>query len=76
MNCSNPKIDIHADLPLSIQGEHLNIQLCPYSGRAWVCVDGHSMLRIRGLKNVTLDGTIDLYPIVQGIQEEQGNGDS
>lgn len=54
MKCHNPKLIPLEDLPVGFSGGELNIQVS-IDGRVWVCVDGQSIVRVRGLNKITLD---------------------
>lgn len=44
------------NLPVDFEGEHLNMLIAPSSmgtHKVWVCIDGRSVLRARGLSVVT-----------------------
>ena len=64
MHCQNPKLVPHEDLPVGFTGSTLNIQVAP-DGRVWVCIDGQSVLRCRGLSKVTLD---DPHSVVKPLE--------
>lgn len=50
MNCKQPNVT----LPVDFEGEWLNIQIGA-DGKLWVCIDGQSVLRAKGLSQVTVD---------------------
>ena len=64
MKCSNPKLDPVMDLPVGFEGSHLNIQVAA-DGRAWVCVDGQSIVRVKRLTRVTID---DPHGVVKPLE--------
>lgn len=41
-------------LPVDFEGQHLNV-LISAQGKVWVCIDGKSVLRARGLRTVTIE---------------------
>lgn len=41
-------------LPVDFEGQHLNVMIDPL-GKVWVCIDGQSVLRARGLQVVTIE---------------------
>lgn len=67
MQCANPKLSPTEDLPIGFSGAHLNIQVAA-DGRAWVCVDGKSIVRVKGLIRVTIDDP-------NGVVQKKSTGD-
>ena len=68
MHCTKPNVTT----PVDFTGDALNIQVDLYSGRVWVCIDGESVLRATGLKEVTLHG-LPMQKIVELVAASLGD---
>lgn len=53
MKCNKPGIEPPVDF--EAEEEDLNIMISALGDKVWVCINGVSVFRVRGIKNLTID---------------------